>query len=169
MTSNKNTLTPPKKNITAPEKNITSQKIAEKSSAAMHSNDHCAHTLGITVNTVAPGCASASMMVSQEFANGYGYCQGGIITTLADTAFAHACNSYNQITVGQGLSIEFVRSAKIGELLTANASEQSRGKLIGVYQVQVINPAGKLVAIMTGKSFSRQRPIFDEPMSGSTD
>jgi len=102
------------------------------------------------------------MTVSKKFANGHGFCQGGIITTLADTAFAHACNAYNRITVAQGLSIEFIRSAKIGERLVAIATEQSRGRLTGVYQVKVYRPDEKLVAIMTGKSFTREQVLFDE-------
>ncbi len=139
---------------------LTPQQIAEKGSAIMHENDICAQTLGMVVEKITPGYASVSMTVNERFANGHGFCQGGIITTLADTAFAHACNSYNQITVAQGLSIEFIRSAKIGERLIAMASEQSRGKLTGVYQVQVFNSESKLVAIMTGKSFSREQTIF---------
>jgi len=139
---------------------LNPQQVAEKASAIMHANDVCAQTLGITVTSVAPGQATVVMVVSSDYANGHGYCQGGIVTTLADTAFAHASNSYNRMTVAQGLSIEFVRSAQVGEQLTAVATEQSRGRLTGVYQVKVSNPPGQLVAIMTGKSFVRDKPIF---------
>lgn len=138
------------------------QQIAEKASAIMHSNDYCAHSLQINIDSVAPGTATVSMVVDKAYANGHGFCQGGIITTLADTAFAHACNSYNQMTVAQGLTIEFVRSAKIGERLMAVATEQSRGRLTGVYQIKVFNPDDKLVAIMSGKSFAREQNLFDE-------
>lgn len=143
-------------------KNMSAQKMAEQASAIMHKSDYCAHSLGMAIESVSPGHASVSMTVSKNFANGHGFCQGGIITTLADTAFAHACNSYNQVTVAQGLSIEFVGSAKIGERLLANASERSRGRRTGVYNVDVFNPSGKLVAIMSGKSFSREQVIFDD-------
>ena len=142
--------------------NKTAQEIAEKASAIMHGNDHCAHSLGIRIDSVSPGSAIASMVVDQAYVNGQGYCQGGIITTLADTAFAHACNAYNQVTVAQGLTIEFVRSARVGERLVASATEQSRGRLTGVYQILVHNGEGKLVAIMTGKSFAREQTLFDE-------
>jgi len=138
------------------------QKIAEKASAIMHQNDYCAQTLNIEIDHVSPGHATTSMIVSEDFANGHGFCQGGIITTLADTAFAHASNSYNLMTVAQGLTIEFVRSAKVGERLVAVATEQSRGRLTGVYQVLVTNPNDHLVAIMSGKSFAREDALFDE-------
>jgi len=141
---------------------LRAQAVAEKTSAIMHENDHCAHTLNLSIDAVLPGCASVSMVVSDKYANGHGYCQGGSITILADTAFAHACNSYNQMTLAQGLSIEFVRSAKVGERLLTIAKEQSRGKLTGVYQVKVSSPDNKIVAIMMGKSFARQSFTFDE-------
>lgn len=127
--------------------------IAEAASAHMHSTDHCAQMMGIEVRRVEPGYAELSMTVRPEFANGYGMCQGGLISTLADTAFAHACNSANCKTVAQGFSIDFVRPANVGEELVAVAEEQSRGKLTGLYQVKVSNPQGKLVAILNGNSF----------------
>jgi acyl-CoA thioesterase len=142
--------------------NMTAQAIAEKSSAIMHAADKCAHKLGIEVVKILPGHAVVSMTVQADYANGHGFCQGGIITTLADTGFAHACNSYNEMNVAQGLSIEFVRSAKVGDQLFATAVEQSKGKRTGVYQVLVTNSDNKLVAIFSGKSFSRNQPIFTD-------
>ena len=139
----------------------TPQELAERASATMHASDYCAKTLEISISSVAPGKAVAVMTAKKDYANGHGYCQGGIITTLADTAFAHACNSYNVLTVAQGLSIEFVRSAKIGDELTATAIQLSRGKLTGVYQVIVTDPQNKTVAIMTGKSFARSEAVFN--------
>jgi len=141
--------------------NYEMQDIAEQVSAAMHDKDNCAQSLGIQIDRVSPGTAKASMRVKEEYANGHGYCQGGIITTFADTAFAHACNSYNDLTVAQGLSIEFVRSVKIGELLTASAKERYRGKKTGVYDVDVRNATGKLVAVFSGKSYSRGQAYLD--------
>jgi acyl-CoA thioesterase len=128
-------------------------EIAERASAHMHSTDYCAQMLGIEVQKVAPGYAELTMTVRPEFANGHGMCQGGLISTLADTAFAHACNSCNRKTVAQRFSIDFIRPANVGEKLLAVGEQQSRGKLTGVYQVKVTNPAGKLVAIFNGGSF----------------
>ena len=127
--------------------------IAEQASAKMHSTDYCAQNFGIKVIKVAPGYAELSMTVRPEFANGHGMCQGGLIATLADTAFAHACNACNRKTVAQRFAIDFIRPANVGERLVAVADEQSRGKLTGIYQVKVSNPDGKLVAIFNGSSF----------------
>ncbi len=126
---------------------------ADQASSHMHSTDYCAHMMGIEVQSVALGFAELTMTVRPEFANGYGMCQGGLIATLADTAFAHACNSANKKTVAQGFSIDFIRPANVGETLTAVAQEQSRGRFTGLYQVKVSNPSGKLVAILNGNSF----------------
>ena len=128
-------------------------RLAEQASAHMHSTDYCAHMLGIQVQKIAPGFAELSMTVRPEFANGHGMCQGGLIGTLADTAFAHACNSHNRKTVAQRFSIDFIRPANVGEQLIAAGEEQSRGKQTGIYQVKVTNPDGKLVAIFNGTSF----------------
>jgi len=138
---------------------MKAQQIAEAASAKMHAKDYCAQTLNMNVDEIAPGSATVTMVATKEYANGHGFCQGGIVTTLADTAFAHACNSYNRITVAQGLTIEFVRPAIVGDKLTAIATEQSRGKITGIYQVKVFNPQQKLVAIMSGKSFEHGEPI----------
>ena len=142
--------------------NLDVQRVAERASSIMHESDSCAHLFGIQIDSVAPGQSQVSMTVKSEFANGHGYCQGGIITTLADTAFAHACNSYNEITVGQGISIDFLRSVKVGERLKAVANEEHRGRLTGLYQIKVLNSESKLVAVMSGKSFSRGQKYFED-------
>lgn len=128
-------------------------QIAIRASAHMHTTDYCAQMLGIEVQKVAPGYAELTMTVRPEFANGHGMCQGGLISTLADTAFAHACNSGNRKSVAQRFSIDFIRPANVGVKLRAVAEELSRGKLTGIYQVKVTNPSGKLVAFFNGSSF----------------
>ena len=138
-----------------------SQNVAERASAHMHSTDYCAHMLGIEVQKIAPGYARLTMTVLPEFANGHGMCQGGLIGTLADTAFAHACNSANRITVAQRFSIDFIRPANVGEQLLATAEEQSRGKQTGIYQVKVNNSEGKLIAIFNGTSFELGGAVVD--------
>ena len=147
--------------MNAPSK-LSDQQVAEKVAAIMYAADVCAQTLAMRVDDSGPGYSVVSMVVDAAYANGHGFCQGGIITTLADTAFAYACNSRNVMSVAQGLSIEFVRCAKVGERLTATATEQSQGRLTGVYQVLITNPEQKTVAIFTGKSFSREQPVFTE-------
>ena len=137
-------------------------KLAQRASAKMHSTDYSAHALGIEVQLIKPGYAELTMTVRSDFANGYGICQGGLISTLADAAFAHACNSYNRRTVAQRFAIDFIRPANVGEQLLATANEQSRGKLTGIYHVKVTNPGGKLVAIFNGTSFELGDAIVDD-------
>ena len=106
---------------------FTRQQIAEQASAAMHSTDQCSQAMGMQIVAVGPGCANVEMAVREDFVNGQGYCHGGIITCLADTAFAHACNSYNRRTVAQGLSIEphcyYSFASTLDRLLVLQASE----------------------------------------------
>ena len=139
---------------------FTAQQIAEFTSAAMHSSDHCSQAMGMQITEIGPGHATVEMRVRQDYVNGQGYCHGGIITCVADTAFAQACNSYNRQTVAQGLSVEFVGSAMVDDVLLAVALEQSRAKRTGVYQVMVYKSCGKLIAIFTGKSFERGGRIW---------
>jgi len=136
--------------------------IATQASAHMHASDQCAHMLGIEVEKVAQGYAELTMIVRPEFANGHGMCQGGLIATLADTAFAHACNSANRKSVAQNFAINFIRPALVGERLLATAQEQTRGKLTGLYQVKVSNPTDKLVAIFNGTSFEIGGPVIED-------
>lgn len=134
----------------------------EQASAHMHSTDYCAQFLGIEVKHVELGKAELTMTVRPEFANGHGMCQGGLIATLADTAFAHACNSANKKTVAQRFSIDFIRPAQVGDLLTAKALEQSRGKLTGLYQVEVTNQLGKPIALFNGGSFEIGGKVIED-------
>ena len=134
-------------------------RLAEQASAHMHSTDYCAHMLGIEIHKIEAGIAQLSMTVRPEFANGHGMCHGGMVSALADTAFAHACNSHNRKTVAQRFSIDFIRPALVGERLLASAEEQSRGKQTGIYQVKITNPDGKLVAIFNGTSFEIGGPV----------
>lgn len=141
-----------------PESTVTPQQ----ASAHMHTTDHAAHFLGIEIGKVSHGYAELTMRVRPEFANGHGMCHGGLIAALADTAFAHACNSANRKTVAQRFAIDFIRSAQVGELLTATAEEQTRGKLTGLYQVKVTNEQGKLIALFNGGSFEIGGPVVDD-------
>ena len=139
---------------------VSDDELAQQCSDKLHSMDECAQTLNISIDYVKAGQAKLSMVVDQRYANGFGHCQGGIITTLADTAFAHACNSYNKVTVAQGLSIEFVRPAKVGDTLTATAIEVSRGRVTGVYKTKVFNSHNNLVALFVGKSYELDNSIL---------
>ncbi len=131
---------------------LTPQIIAEAASRAMHERDHVAHHLGITINAIKPGYAKLRMTVKQTMVNGHDICHGGMIFTLADTAFAHACNSYNFNTVAAGCSIEYLAPAQLHDVLTATAQEQTVVGRTGIYDVVVIDQDDKTIAVFRGKS-----------------
>ncbi len=116
------------------------------------SEDAATRALGMAVSVSQAGQATVTMTVSAAMVNGHQNCHGGYIFTLADSAFAFACNGYNEVTVAASASVDFIRPARLGEQLTAIAIERHRGKRSGLYDVQVSNQDGKLVAIFRGRS-----------------
>ncbi len=94
------------------------------------------------------------MTVRDDMLNGHDICHGGFITTLADSAFAFACNSHNDVTVAAGLTVDFLAPAHGGDVLTAAASETSRAGRTGVYDIVVTNQHGARVALVRGRSHS---------------
>jgi acyl-CoA thioesterase len=94
------------------------------------------------------------MIVRADMLNGFATCHGGFITTLADSAFAFACNSRNVMTVASGLSVDFVAPAREGDRLTAKAKEVSLAGRTGVYDVNVFNQRQEAVAVFRGRSYA---------------
>lgn len=131
---------------------MTPQQLAEASARAMWELDHASQRLGMTIDHIAPGQATLSMPVTEPLTNGHGNGHGGYIFTLADSAFAFACNTYNDITVGQQASITYVIPAALGDVLTATAREVSRKGRSGVYDVDVTNQNGHAIAHFRGLS-----------------
>jgi acyl-CoA thioesterase len=84
--------------------------------------------------------------------NGHATCHGGFIFTLADSAFAFACNSHNHVTVGAGCSIDYLSPGREGDVLTASATEQTLAGKSGIYDVNVRNQDGRTIALFRGKS-----------------
>jgi acyl-CoA thioesterase len=134
-------------------------ELAMKCRDTMWQNDLAAQAVGITVSVDTPGAAEARMQVRKEMVNGHDICHGGYIFTLADTAFAYACNTYNRVTVAASASIEFVRPARLGDELTACVEEVHRGGRIGIYDTVVTNGAGDQVAIFRGRSYATREPV----------
>jgi acyl-CoA thioesterase len=141
---------------------MTPQAIAEKSAAVMWAEDRAAHSLNASLDRVAPGQASISMQVRPDMTNGHGICHGGVIFTLADIAFAFACNSYNQIVVAQHNSITYLNPGRVGEVLVAQASETSRTGRSGIYDVTVTGGDGRAVALFRGHSRQISGQHFEE-------
>lgn len=141
---------------------LSPQETAERSSATMLANDAAAHFLGIQLGEIGPGTATTTMLVGAQHLNGHNICHGGFIFTLADSAFAFACNSHNQIVVAQHNTISFVSPGKQGETLTATATETSRVGRSGIYDVTVTNENGRVIAEFRGCSRVIQGQHFDE-------
>lgn len=132
---------------------MTPQQLAEACSAEMHENDHAAQAMGITITDVSPGKATLTMTVRKDMLNGHQMSHGGFMFALCDTAFAHACNSYNKVTVAGGCSIEYVAPGFEGDQLTAIAVERQRKGRTGVYDVTLINQNNEELALFRGKSY----------------
>jgi len=144
------------------------QQLARDAAAAMWSRDYVAQGLGMTLAHVQPGAARLTMQVRQDMVNGHAICHGGMLFTLADTAFAYACNSYNQNTLASACSIDFLAPAQLGDTLVAEATERALGGRSGVYDVTVSTAGGKVVALFRGKSARIKGEVtasFDENSS----
>ncbi len=140
-----------------------SSALAAAVSRALYARDTAAQHLGIAVQHCGPGHAVLTMTVQDVMLNGHGICHGGFIFSLADTAFAYACNSGNELTVAQHCSIDFLRPARSGEHLTATAREVMRRPRSGVYDVTVCGEDGETVALFRGLSRSRPgTPVIDD-------
>ena len=129
------------------------QALADATAEAMFSRDRAAQALGIKIVRVQPGASLLTMTVRSDMVNGHHICHGGMLFSLADTAFAYACNSYNKNTVASACHIDFLAPAKEGETLEAEAVEQSAAGRTGVYDITVRNNHGKTIALFRGKSY----------------
>lgn len=130
------------------------QQIAEASRDAMRAGDRALRLLGIELLSVGPGSATLSMAVREDMLNGHDLCHGGLVATLADSAFAYACNAYNELTVASGFDIDLLAAARLGDVLTAQATELSRSGRTGVYDIAVRNQRGEAVAAFRGRSYA---------------
>jgi acyl-CoA thioesterase len=136
----------------APSSAIASHDIAQACAQAMWAEDQASQGLGMVVERVAPGEAVLSMPIRPDMTNGHGICHGGFIFTLADSAFAFACNTYNQRTVAQQCAVTFLQPGLRGDTLTAHAVERNRSGRSGIYDVTVRNGQGDVIAEFRGHS-----------------
>jgi acyl-CoA thioesterase len=127
-------------------------EIARACADAMWAEDNASRGLGMQLITVEPGHAILAMSVTESMVNGHGLCHGGFIFTLADSAFAFACNTYNQRTVAQQAAITFLAPAHRGDRLVANAIERQRAGRSGIYDVTVTREEGFVIAEFRGHS-----------------
>lgn len=138
------------------------QALAERVRDGMFERDQAARGLAMEITAVGPGRATITMPVREDMLNGFRIAHGGFITTLADTAFAYACNSGNEQTVASGISVDFMAPGRPGDLLTADARQVFEAGRTGVYDITVTNQKGDLIAVMRGKSYRlKGRPVVE--------
>jgi acyl-CoA thioesterase len=134
---------------------MDSTEIAKRCAEVMYARDAASRALGIGVEIQAAGSAVAQMTVRDDMVNGFDVCHGGLLFTLADTAFAFACNAYDNLTFAAAANIEFIRPALLGDELRAIAREDYRGTKRGIYTVEIRNQRDEVVALFRGRSASR--------------
>ncbi len=138
------------------------QQVAEAARDAMWRNDRASKALGMQVLAISPGGATLCMTVRDDMLNGHDICHGGLISTLADSAFAFACNSRNELTVASGFDVNLVAAGRLGDVLTATAQEVNKAGRTGVYDVTVRNQRGEQVAAFRGRSYTMKgKPLVE--------
>ncbi len=135
-------------------------ELARACVARMLADDVASRSLGMTVDIPEVGRARVSMEVGGDMVNGHGICHGGYIFTLADSAFAFACNAYDRVTVSAGATIDYIAPALAGDTLVAEASEVRRGRRHGVYDVSVSGGDGRRIAVFRGHCIARDEPVL---------
>ncbi|MGI3186042.1 hydroxyphenylacetyl-CoA thioesterase PaaI [Nioella aestuarii] len=141
---------------------MTPTERAQKSAAAMWADDNASPWFGMEIVEVTEGRATLALTVEAHHANGHGICHGGVTFSLADSAFAFACNSRNQNTVAQSNTITYVAPGRIGDRLTATAREISMTGRSGIYDVTVTNQDGTVIAEFRGNSRAIRGQLFEE-------
>lgn len=130
------------------------QRTADRVREGMFRNDRASKLLGMRIEAVTPGRATLSMAIRDDMLNGHDICHGGLITTLADSAFAFACNSYDELTVASGFSVDLLAPGRLNDVLTARCTEVSKAGRTGVYDCEITNQRGERVAVFRGRSYT---------------
>ncbi len=138
------------------------QALARACAREMWDDDNASQNLGMQIEAVGPGTATLSMEITAFMTNGHGDGHGGYTFLLADSAFAFACNSYDQRTVAQHCSITFIAPVGLGDRLTATAREIQREGRNGIYDIRVTNQRGETVAEFRGHSRTIQGRLLPE-------
>ena len=146
----------------AGERESAAQQRAESAAAALFERDGASQALGMRLAAVRPGWARVVMRVRADMVNGHGVCHGGMVFALADSAFAFACNSYNESTVAAAATIDFLTGAREGDELTAEAGELWRTRRNGIYEISVCNQRGERIALFRGRSYRIDGKVVDE-------
>jgi acyl-CoA thioesterase len=132
-------------------------------SVVEHMMDHDAFSqwMGIEVIEVSEGYSKIKMMIRKEMVNGFGIVHGGIPFSLADSAFAFACNNRNNLSVALDVTITFTKAVNVGDEITAEAKEVHNGRSTGVYLISIMNQKGEQVALFKGTCFRTGKKLID--------
>jgi acyl-CoA thioesterase len=142
---------------------VPQQQTADLVRERLFESDQASKALGMRIVEVSPGSALLTMAVREDMLNGHRMCHGGLIATLADSAFAFACNSYNEMTVASGFAIELLAPGRLGDLLSARCTEVSKAGRTGVYDTEVTNQRGERIAMFRGRSYTiKGKPAVPE-------
>ena len=140
---------------------MTELDVAKRCAEAMWSDDRASHALGIEIEVTGVGAANARMTIRDDMVNGLNVCHGGLVFALGDTAFAIACNAYDEQSFAASCHVDFLRPAVLGDHLIASATEEHRGRRSGYYTVRIHNQRDELVALFRGRCGSNGKPIID--------
>ena len=140
----------------------TTDQLANKVVNHMMQEDRFSQWLGITVLEVREGYSRLQMTIRPEMVNGFGIVHGGVSFSLADSAFAFACNNRNQLSMALDTSINFTHPVRVGDQLMAEARELHNGRSTGLYQVSLHNQDQKLVAQFKGLCYRTDKPLISE-------
>lgn len=127
----------------------------------MMQNDLFSQWLGISVIEIQEGYSKISMTVRPEMINGFGIVHGGICFSLADSAFAFACNNRNNLSVALDTSINFTKPVHVGDVLTAEAKELHNGRSTGLYHITINNQQNQIVALFKGTCFRTGKELIE--------
>ena len=131
----------------------------------LNTEDHFAASIGAQLILVAPGVARAQLTVTERHLNGGGVCQGGVLYTLADLAFAAVANSHGILTLGISNTITFMKSCQLGDTLTAECREVLDHRKLPYCDIHITNQKGELLATMTGLAYRLNRDFeYDQLM-----
>jgi len=136
------------------------KSISKKVANLILKKDFASKSLGIELIDISPGKCKLKMIVTKKMLNGFGVCHGGIITTLADSAFAFACNSYNELALASSINVDFLKPANLDDKLIAIAHEINLSFRNGLYNVDVFNDSKELIATMRGRSVKKPQTTF---------
>lgn len=142
--------------------NTDNDLLAGKVVAHMMEHDLFSQWLGIEVLEVKEGYSKIKMTVRKEMINGFGIVHGGIAFSLADSAFAFACNNRNNLSVALDTSINFTKPVNVGDVLTAEAKELHNGKSTGLYHITITNQRDHMVALFKGTCFRTNKTLISK-------